>query len=300
MKKNRNLHFALSMLLIASLACSLPGSPPAEAPTQEVITVVVTATPEEESAPQPTDEPAPTEAVSDKATTTLNQDLNVRTGPGTAYPVIVSLAGGTTVDIIGKNSDGSWWLVALPSGDSGWVSAPFTTSSNTGAVPVVSAPPPPSSGSGGSGGSDGDGGSGGGGDGGSGSGGSGGGGGSGSGQTAPSDSDISVTISIKNGNFNRSDAVSYPNGDGGDKVFVRVNGFDSVKTSGNIIYTLTCSSTGAAPTIKYVGGSVTNGTPGCNSTWTVFYTNVSYNGTVTITQGSDGYTTWTLVAAAGG
>lgn len=32
----------------------------------------------------------------------------------------------------------------------------------------------------------------------------------------------------------------------------------------------------------------------------MFYTNVSYNGTVTITQGADGYTTWTLVVAAGG
>jgi hypothetical protein len=40
------------------------------------------------------------------------------------------------------------------------------------------------------------------------------------------------------------------------------NGFDSVKTSGTVIYTLTCSSTGAMPTIKQVGGAVKSGSCG--------------------------------------
>lgn len=295
-KKNRA-YVALSVLLIAALACSMPGgSAPEETVTPEVVTIVVTATPDESAPPppeEPTSEASTSDTESDTASATLNQDLNVRSGPGTAYGIITSLAGGTTVEIIGKNSDGSWWLIALPGGNSGWISAPYTTSSNTGDIPVVSAPPPPptasvSTGSGGGGGS-----------GGSGGGGSDDGGGS-SDPVAPPDSDISVTISIKNGAFNRSDAVSYPNGDTTDKVFVRVNGFDSVKTSGSIIYTLTCSSSGATPNIKFVGGAIKSGSPGCNSTWTAFYTNVSYNTTITISQEANGYTNWTLVASAGG
>lgn len=297
MKHNRKILGALSILLIATMACSLGGAVAEEAeevqetPTVEVL--VVTATPDE--APTPTEEPAAAEPTSSKATATLNQDLNVREGPGTNYRIIIALRGGTTLDILGKNANGSWWLIGLPSGGSGWVSSGFTTSVNTSSVPVVSAPPAPST-SGDSGG-DGGGGSG---DSGGGSG-SGGGTGSGSGggeQVAPPDSDISVTLNIKTGSFTKADAVSYPNGDTTDKVFVKVNGFDSVKTSGDAIYTLTCNSTGGTPTVTHVGGAIKSGSASCNSTWRVFYTNVSTQSTITIQQGSNGYTTWTLFASA--
>lgn len=285
--RNRKISIASVIVLAAMMACNL--SSPAgeeEAPTQEVVTIVVTATPE--AAP-----PATEETASDsKATATLNQDLNVRSGPGTNYSIVVALPGGSTVDIIGKNSDASWWFIAF-NGNTGWVSAPFTTSANTENVPLVDAPPAPQSNSGGntpSGGNNSSGGN-------SGSGGGSGSnsGGGGGGQTAPSDNDIKAKVNIKNGNLNLSDVVSYPSGDGTDKIFITVNGFDSVKTSGKVIYTLTCS--GGTPTVKAVGGSVT-GSVGCNKTWTVFYTNVSYQETITITQGSDGYTNWTLIASA--
>jgi len=124
MKLQPKVYLALSFLIVLAMACNMSSPAPTEPPTQEVITIVVTAT---EEAPAPTEEAAS----SDKATATLNQDLNVRSGPGTAYPIVSALPGGTTVEIIGKNSDGSWWLVALDNGNSGWVSAPFTTSSNT-------------------------------------------------------------------------------------------------------------------------------------------------------------------------
>lgn len=281
----KNFRILFSILLITSLACNL--SAPEPEATQEVVTIVVTATPEAA--------PATEEAATDtKATATLNQDLNVRGGPGTNYPIVVALPGGTTVDIIGKNADGSWWYIAF-NGNTGWVSAPFTTSSNTEDVAVVDAPPVPQSDSSGSGGS---GGGNSGGSGGSGGGNSGGSGGGGGGQTAPSDNDIQAKINIKNGNFTQSGTVSYPDGDTTDKIFVSVEGFDSVKTSGNIIYTLTC--TGGTPTVKAVGGAVNNGSVGCNKTWTVFYTNVSNKETITITQESGGLTNWTLIATAGG
>lgn len=287
----KNFRILFSILLITSLACNL--SAPEPEATQEVVTIVVTATPEAA--------PATEEAATDtKATATLNQDLNVRGGPGTNYPIVVALPGGTTVDIIGKNADGSWWYIAF-NGNTGWVSAPFTTSSNTEGVAIVDAPPVPQSDSSNSGNSGGSGGSGGGNSGGSsssgGSGGGGNSGGGGGGQTAPSDNDIQAKINIKNGNFTQSGAVSYPDGDTTDKIFVTVEGFDSVKTSGNIIYTLTC--TGGTPTVKAVGGAV-NGSVGCNKTWTVFYTNVSNKETITITQESGGLTNWTLIATAGG
>lgn len=91
------------------------------------------------------------EAPAAKSTTlpaaTTTDYVNVRTGPGTNYPVIVVAPPGTTGEITGKSADGAWWQVKVPvqysvSG-AGWVSASYVTVQNTTNVPVVAAPPPP-------------------------------------------------------------------------------------------------------------------------------------------------------------
>ena len=163
---------------------------------------------------------------------------------------------------------------------------------------MVQAPPPSSSSSGdssGGGSSDGGGGTGGNG---SSSGGSSSGGSSGGGSSAPGDSDISVNVSIKNGSESRTGEISYPNGDTTDNVYVKPTGFDSVKTSGNLIFTLTCS--GGTSKVQYIGGSVKSGFPGCNKSWTVLFTNDSGNGNLKIYLDSAGYVNWTLIVSGGG
>lgn len=59
--------------------------------------------------------------------------LNLRTGPGTSYPVILALSQGMTVPVTHRNSDATWVRVTLPGGTVGWVSAPYL-SLNTAAV----------------------------------------------------------------------------------------------------------------------------------------------------------------------
>ena len=263
-------------IILASLACNFSSPQASEEPTQEVITIVVTAT------SQP-----PTETPAGGPSAVFKQDLNVRTGPGTAYPIQDQLPGGTRVDILGKNEDGTWLFVSY-SGGTGWVSEPYTENSDTESVPVVQAPPPPSSSSSSSSAGSGSGSS----------GSSGGGGGSSSGSSASSDKDISTSVSIKNGSATYSGEISYPNGDDTDNIYVKPTGFDSVKTSGNLIFTLTCS--GGNAKVKYNGGSVKSGSPGCNKTWTVFFTNDSANGNLKIYLDNPGYVNWTLVISAGG
>ncbi len=51
--------------------------------------------------------------------------LNLRTGPGPQYLIITQLVGGTTLPVLGTNSDSSWLLVQTPTG-TGWVYAQFT------------------------------------------------------------------------------------------------------------------------------------------------------------------------------
>ena len=72
-------------------------------------------------------------------------NLNVRSGPGTAYPVVGRLSRGQRALINGKSVDGSWWRIEFPPGTGAyaWVSAYYVTPHNAGNVPAVQAPLPP-------------------------------------------------------------------------------------------------------------------------------------------------------------
>jgi uncharacterized protein YraI len=80
-------------------------------------------------------------------TATAVEYVNVRTGPGTNYPVLGVASPGASAQVTGKSADGGWWQVSIPTtlaaSGFGWVSASYVVTSNTGSVPVVSAPPAP-------------------------------------------------------------------------------------------------------------------------------------------------------------
>jgi heat shock protein HslJ len=71
--------------------------------------------------------------------------LNIRSGPGTNFPVIGAARMGDSGTIVGQSQDGRWWVVETPSlpGGVGWVSADFVTATNVETVPVVPSPPTP-------------------------------------------------------------------------------------------------------------------------------------------------------------
>ena len=95
------------------------------------------AAPAETKAPEP--DPIKTVDVQD-VTKYTTSGLNVRSGPGTSYPVISSLASGSKVTVTAINENGSWSVI----GDGKWVSSSYLTTKA-----------PSSGGSGGSGGSSG-------------------------------------------------------------------------------------------------------------------------------------------------
>jgi PKD repeat protein/uncharacterized protein YraI len=76
-------------------------------------------------------------------TVTANVNVNIRSGPGTQYPVIGILAQGQSAEVIGVSADGAWWAIQYPPGPNGqgWVADQFVTAQNTENVPVL--PPPP-------------------------------------------------------------------------------------------------------------------------------------------------------------
>jgi len=80
-------------------------------------------------------------------TATAVDFVNVRSGPGTNYPVLVVAPPGATGEVSGKSADSAWWQVKISTQYAadgfGWVSADWVYTQNTESVPVVEAPPAP-------------------------------------------------------------------------------------------------------------------------------------------------------------
>jgi uncharacterized protein YraI len=81
-----------------------------------------------------------------KVNETLKIPINVRTGPGTNYPVIAQYLPGQEAPVTGRKADNSWWQVKLALANQpdilGWVAGQLVTlSGDDEAIPVVEAPP---------------------------------------------------------------------------------------------------------------------------------------------------------------
>jgi len=76
---------------------------------------------------------------------TVDVNLNVRAGPGTNYDRIGVVSDGSTVEIIGRSANSTWWQIPFADGpdSKAWISAGYGTAANTEDVPVVEAPPAP-------------------------------------------------------------------------------------------------------------------------------------------------------------
>jgi hypothetical protein len=112
------------------------------APTTVMITAVGESGAVETPTPTP---PGGTSTPGGPPSAVTTTDLNVREGPGQAYPIRGLLPVNTQVEVTGKNSDGSWWQIVYPPGSAerGWIFAAFTRPSNTENVPAVETPVPP-------------------------------------------------------------------------------------------------------------------------------------------------------------
>jgi len=73
--------------------------------------------------------------------------LNVRTGPGNAYPSLGVVSGGTVLAVVGVSPDREFWVVNVPkeinSSGQGWIQGRFTRTENVGNVQVIQPPPLP-------------------------------------------------------------------------------------------------------------------------------------------------------------
>jgi uncharacterized protein YraI len=135
--RNKPLPATTQPLAIVPALTDTPRPAISESPT-----ATPTDTPESPLALPPTMEPTtsamPTVAV---PLVYVEKDANLRSGPGTTYEVIGALSAEQMFEIIGRNSDTSWWQIIV-NDKPGWVSADLVTTINTEqGIEVVEAPP---------------------------------------------------------------------------------------------------------------------------------------------------------------
>jgi len=140
--------FTLTPAGVAFVPTSPTPVPPAiDTPVPSPTEVVEVIQPDPaESSPLPTPEPAEEEPASQgPLTITLIQNMNVRGGPGTNYPIIGPGPAGNSSKVLGRNPDSSWLQVEYPSDDGkGWVYADLVQiNGDPETAEIVEAPPAP-------------------------------------------------------------------------------------------------------------------------------------------------------------
>lgn len=143
---------AVIAALIGMSSCNMPASQTTETPVSTPAPLLETPT---ASSSTPTLVPVETLINLELPTATLtstpnvflaspkDQPVNCRFGPGTSYAVIGALIVGRQAEMIGRNSDSTWWYVRNPSDPSTscWLSAEFVvTEGNVQSLPVANAP----------------------------------------------------------------------------------------------------------------------------------------------------------------
>ena len=146
---------ALSVLLVAILACNLPAGPAAQQPdlaatitAQALILLQTSNTPASTSTPAFTEVPSltptitltPTPAVPEVSVTAAT---NCRTGPGTVYDLVYTMQPGQTATLIGKYSS-DYWVISMAGGGHCWLWGQYAVASgNTANLPEYPPPPTP-------------------------------------------------------------------------------------------------------------------------------------------------------------
>ena len=69
---------------------------------------------------------------------TAVSNVNVRNGPGMDYEKIGLLKSGQKANVIGRDSDGLWWVIQIPDlEENGWSSVDYVVGTNLGNVPII-------------------------------------------------------------------------------------------------------------------------------------------------------------------
>ncbi len=98
--------------------------------------------------PPPTQTPRPTPAPTDTRTPTpvpqlvSTSNVNIRSGPDTAYPIVGAAQIGDRFPVTGRNASSTWWQIEYKQGQA-WIFGDLVTTEGVQAITIVTAVPPP-------------------------------------------------------------------------------------------------------------------------------------------------------------
>jgi hypothetical protein len=121
--RSKRVLLAVNALLVAILACNLPGGQGTPTPTgQADLAATITAQALTLQAPTATAGPATaTPTIAPTGTPSVPQvsvssATNCRTGPSTAYDLLYTMQPGQTAEVVGKNTPSGYWIIKYPNG----------------------------------------------------------------------------------------------------------------------------------------------------------------------------------------
>lgn len=149
--KSQKSSFAFVFLIIAMLACNLPGATnsPAESPTPMVEAPVTIIVIENTPTPAATETPSPTSTPSAPPEITLTKDSNCRLGPSALYNIVDQIAktknnAPVVLPVFAQNEDGTWWQVVNATNRECWIFYENAEpNSDFSALPIKEGPPLP-------------------------------------------------------------------------------------------------------------------------------------------------------------
>ncbi|MDO9347789.1 MAG: SH3 domain-containing protein, partial [Anaerolineales bacterium] len=121
--------------LISTACVPLPTPEAAATPMAASSTPLPSPTPLLTGTPIP---PSPTATVT-PVDGTVTAQINVRSGPNVSYSSLGILESGQTIQLLGRDQSGDWYVIAYPSGPQGrgWVTAAYVQAGDTAGLPVV-------------------------------------------------------------------------------------------------------------------------------------------------------------------
>ena len=112
----------------------------ASKPQDPITTVTVRLTATTTASPQSTPQPP---QITGPAVTVIVEGANVRTGPGTDFPVVAGLYQDESAALLGRNQTGDWLQIQLPQ-TTAWIFAPLVqTTVPIADLPLIDPPPTP-------------------------------------------------------------------------------------------------------------------------------------------------------------
>src|SRR5258708_27289419 len=134
----RPMIFVVNLLLLAILACNLSGGQPAGTPD-----LAATITAQALLLSGATDTPGVSGSMTPSvAEVRVTASTNCRTGPSTAYDLVLKMNPGQTVPLVGKDTQDNYWIINNPSGGTCWLWGQYAAvGGKTAALPEFPDPP---------------------------------------------------------------------------------------------------------------------------------------------------------------